>query len=326
MTATHAVRRAHRRTPDPAAEPWTGPKRSYDLVKEFVVALLVVTMVTVALAALFSSPDDKQVTLGQWAKATPNDFVATAAAELDGTSGSATYGAPYTHDKSAAQKVGPLTPQNWPGVTIPIDSAQDFVVRPLQGAAVTTELQAALQTWTTTAADQQQTWASAYDDALAKAPDNDPAKVTPGNYGPVPVMLNQLLRLAQSGGLDGALLAQGRFYQTDYTKPLLFIADGSYLESLARDQHLGGDQWGMMNETGNYPGQAWLWLYTFWYQVKPFSTSGNADALVWSVMGLLTLIFVLVPFIPGVRSLPKLIPVHRLIWRRYYRDTEAPRI
>jgi hypothetical protein len=326
MTATHAVRRAHRRTPDPAAEPWTGPKRSYDLVKEFVVALLVVTMVTVALAALFSSPDDKQVTLGQWAKATPNDFVATAAAELDGTSGSATYGAPYTHDKSAAQKVGPLTPQNWPGVTIPIDSAQDFVVRPLQGAAVTTELQAALQTWTTTAADQQQTWASAYDDALAKAPDNDPAKVTPGNYGPVPVMLNQLLRLAQSGGLDGALLAQGRFYQTDYTKPLLFIADGSYLESLARDQHLGGDQWGMMNETGNYPGQAWLWLYTFWYQVKPFSTSGNADALVWSVMGLLTLIFVLVPFIPGVRSLPKLIPVHRLIWRHYYRDTEAPRI
>ena len=29
----------------------------------------------------------------------------------------------------------------------------------------------------------------------------------------------------------------------------------------------------MMNETGNYPGQAWLWLYTFWYQVPPFSTS-----------------------------------------------------
>ena len=31
----------------------------------------------------------------------------------------------------------------------------------------------------------------------------------------------------------------------------------------------------MMNETGNYPGQAWLWLYTFWYQIPPFSSSGN---------------------------------------------------
>ena len=141
-----------------------------------------------------------------------------------------------------------------------------------------------------------------------KAPDSDPAKVAAGDYGPVPVMLTQLLALAQSGGLDGALLAQGRFYQTDYTKPLLFLADGTYLEDLARAQHLGGDQWGMMNETGNYPGQAWLWLYTFWYQVKPFSTSGNADALVWALMMLLTLAFVLVPFIPGVRSDPEAHP------------------
>jgi hypothetical protein len=77
----------------------------------------------------------------------------------------------------------------------------------------------------------------------------------------------------------------------------------------------------MMNETGNYPGQAWLWLYTFWYQVKPLSTSGNADALVWGLMMVLTrALFVLVPFIPGVRSIPRLIPVYRLIWRDYYRS------
>jgi hypothetical protein len=316
---------AHRRAPDHDADPWAGPKRSYDLVKEFTVALLIVTLLTVILAALFSSPDEKQVTLGQWAKAAPNDFVATAATELDGTSGSATYGAPYTHDASAAQKVGPISPQNWPGVTFPIDSARDFVVRPLEGAAAAGVLTTALSTWTAAGSDQQQKWATAYDEALSKALDNDPAKVAAGEYGPVPVMLSQLLSLAQSGGLDGALLAQGRFYQTDYTKPLLFIADGTYLEGLARDQHLGGDQWGMMNETGNYPGQAWLWLYTFWYQVKPFSTSGNADALVWSLMALLTAIFVFVPFIPGLRSIPKLIPVYRLIWRRYYRDLEHPR-
>jgi hypothetical protein len=308
--------------PDFDRDPWVGEKRPYDLVKEFVVAMIVVTMLTIILAALFSSPDDKEVTLGQWANAAPNDFVATAATELDGTSGSATYGAPYTHDKSAAQKIGPLAPQNWPGVTIPIDTARDFVLQPLQGGGGTPDLQNALTLWTAAAADKQQSWASAYDDALAKTTDNNPAQVPAGDYGPVPVLLNHLLGLARSGGLDGALLAQGRFYQTDYTKPLLFIADGSYLEGLARDQHLGGDQWGMMNETGNYPGQAWLWLYTFWYQVKPFSTSGNADALVWSLMALLTAIFVFVPFIPGLRSVPKIIPIYRLIWRDYYRHHE----
>ncbi|MDX6227464.1 MAG: hypothetical protein QOI76_854 [Frankiales bacterium] len=315
----------HRRhTAEPETAHWTGPMRRYDLVKEFVIAFVVVSLLTAVLAGVFSSPDDKQITLGQWANASPGDFLATAATELDGTSGSATYGAPYTRDRTAAQKVGPISPQNWPGVTIPIDSAQDFVLRPLQGASSgVPALQSALSTWSAADATQEQAWASAYDDALTKAPDGDPAKVAPGSYGPVPVMLADLLALSRSGGLDGALLAQGHFYQTDYTKPLLFLSDGTYLEDQSRLQHLGGDQWGMMNETGNYPGQAWLWLYTFWYQVKPFSTSGNADALVWSLMMLLTLVFVFVPFIPGLRSVPKLTRVYRLIWRNHYRDAAS---
>ena len=32
--------------------------------------------------------------------------------------------------------------------------------------------------------------------------------------------------------------------------------------------HLTGEQWGVMNETGSYPGQPWLWLYTLWYQTR----------------------------------------------------------
>ena len=68
----------------------------------------------------------------------------------------------------------------------------------------------------------------------------------------------------------------------------------------------------MMNETGNYPGQAWLWLYTMWYQISPFKSSGNADALVWGTMMLLSLGLVLVPIIPGLRSIP-----------RWYRSTSS---
>ncbi len=74
----------------------------------------------------------------------------------------------------------------------------------------------------------------------------------------------------------------------------------------------------MMNETGAYPGQVWLWLYTFWYQIKPFSTSDNADVLVMGVMTVMSLAFVLIPFIPGVRSVPRWIPIYKLIWRNHY--------
>ena len=63
--------------------------------------------------------------------------------------------------------------------------------------------------------------------------------------------MQSLLAMAQSGGLDGALLATGQFYQTDYTKPLLFLSGGSYFEDQAAARHLPGEQWGMMNETGS---------------------------------------------------------------------------
>jgi len=130
--------------------------------------------------------------------------------------------------------------------------------------------------------------------------------------------MNALLSFAQSGALDGALLTNKQFFQTNYTKPLMFLADGGLLDSRAQADHLLGNQWGMMNETGSYPGQVWLWLYTFWYQIKPFSTSANADVLVMAVMGALSLAFVLIPFLPGINGLPRRIPIYRLIWRDHY--------
>ena len=51
----------------------------------------------------------------------------------------------------------------------------------------------------------------------------------------------------------------------------------------------------MMNETGNYPGQPWMWLYTFWCHVKPFSTPANA--LVRALMMALTVALMFLPLI-----------------------------
>jgi hypothetical protein len=288
--------------------------RRYDLVKEFVIAVAVVSLLTVGLAAVFSSPDEKAITMAGWAKAAPHDVVATAASELAGTSGSAGYGPPYNHNGSGQSLLG-LPLQRWGGVRIPVDSA-DLVLGPLRGIASDPRVGAALATWSAASAAQQTAWASAYGDALGKAPDGDPARVAAGPYGPVPALTSAFLALASSGGLEGTLTASGNFYGVDATRSLLLLSDGAYLQDTARARNLGGDQWGMMNESGNYPGQPWMWLYTFWYQVKPFSTSTNADALVWGLMALLTLLLMFLPFVPGLRSIPRWIPVHRLIWRR----------
>ena len=305
------TRRSSRRDQTPDAHLF--PTRPYDLVREFVIALVVISVLTVLLAAVFSSPDRKAITLKAWAQAAPADVVATATAELAGTSTTASYGPPY-NNAAEGQKIGPVASQKLGGVRVPIDAANDFVITPLRSVTGDAALTSALQTWQGGTAAQRSAWANAYADALAKAPDGDPAKVARGSYGPVPVLAAGLLKLADGGGLEALLT--GKFYPSNQTKPLLLLADGAYLEDQARADHLGGDQWGMMNETANYPGQPWMWLYTFWYQIKPFSTSDNADSLVWGLMALLTLALVLVPFIPGLRSLPRHLGVHRLIWRR----------
>jgi hypothetical protein len=283
-------------------------------------------VLTVALATLLSSPDEKAITLQKWAAAAPADFVATASAELDGSSGTASYGAPYVNIPDAGQSIGPLHLQRWAGVRVPVDAAQSFVIAPLRIAGTTNPVvKSALGTWGAASAAQQQTWAAAYTEALGKAPDGDPAKAGAGDFGPVPELTAALLAQARSGALDGPVGLGGSFFQTDYTKSVLFLADGTYLEDRAVAEHLGGDQSGMMNETGAYPGQEWLWLYTFWYQIKPFSSEANswganADAIIFGIMVLLSLGLMLLPFIPGLRAVPVKIPVHRYIWRDWYRD------
>jgi hypothetical protein len=309
---------------DHAAPAWNGPTRPYDLVKEVVIAVVVVSLFVLALAAVFSSPDEPGVTIQRWARADPSDFVTTSTTELDGMSASASYGPPYNHS-APGQKIGPLGLQKLAGVRLPVDAAKDFVIGPLRTVTGDPSLTAALTRYTQAPVAQQQGWASNYDQAIQNAPAQDPANVHAGDYGPVPRMMARLLQLAQSGALDSQLVSPGSgFYQSDYTRPLLFLSDSGYLANLADKQHLSGKQWGMTNETGSYPGQAWLWLYTFWYQISPFTHSGNADALIWGIMIVLSLALVLVPFIPGVRSIPKHVPIYRMIWRDYYRQVHSP--
>jgi len=308
--------------PDVDAAPWKGGYSPYDIVKEATIALVIVALLTVILATLFGSPDEPAITIKTWSNAAPVDFAVTALSELNGTSGVAQYGAPY-NTASKGQALGPLTLAKWVGPRIPVNTVTDFVIDPLKALPDQPLLTQGLKKWKNASHATRQSWVTNYTKASNKMTfTNGAIVVNATNAGPVPLFIDDLTQMAQSGALDQALVTQAGFYTTDYTLPLLFLADGSYLANQAARQHLTGDQWGMMNETGNYPGQAWLWLYTFWYQVAPFNSSGNGDVLVWGLMMALSAGLLLTPFIPGLRSIPRKTRVYRLIWREHYQSVE----
>jgi hypothetical protein len=308
--------------PDRDVRPWKGGYSPYDIAKELTICFVVVLLLVLGLSVVFSSPDDKAITVQKWSNASQVDFVQTAITELNGTSASAQYGPPYNNVSGVSQKIGPISLESFAGVRIPVNPPQDFVLGPLSTVTGVPALTAALDEFKAATPEQQTAWEDAYVKAVANATQVGNTLVVPvGPYGPVGVMMRQLALMGRSGALDTSLINQDHFYGTDYTKSLLFVADGQYFANVGAANHLSGDQWGMMNEAGNFPGQPWLWLYTFWYQVPPFTTawSANADVLIWALMMVLTLILILVPFIPGLRSIPRWSRIYRLIWRDYYK-------
>ncbi len=329
--------------PKDDTQPWKGRYAPYDLVKELCIAVAVITALAVLLTVLLSSPDDRPSTIGQWSHELPGDFATTAAKELAQTSDIAEYGPPYNHSSGSVQHFLFLHPQRWLGVSHPIDTADDYVIKPLETIPNDAALQSALAEYKAASEKQQKEWSGAYAKPLEEYATAIEEKKTPpstvsvdqstgtvtvkvSGAGPVPTMMASLQSLAQSGGLEGGLVSSSQFFQTDYTKPLLFMADGGLLAERAEAQHLLGDQWGLMNETGSYPGQPWLWLYALWYQVEPMKSSPNADIQVLLIMGLLSLAFICIPFIPVVNRIPRWIPIYRLIWREHYRASPGPPI
>jgi hypothetical protein len=305
------------------------PMVPYDLIKEGLIALVLVLLLVCGMAAWLSSPDEPPLTAQTVATTEPIIFLQTALGELNGTDSINTYGPPYNNGDGSVQSLGPISPQRWLGVHIPINTPQDDVIGPLQMVArEDPRVATALQTFQQASPATQAAWETAFGTALAKARVSGHGVLLPaGAYGPVAPMMTALLNLGRAGLLEAAIDHSTRIYSTNNTLSLLFL-QASALPALAAKDHLVGTQWGMMNETGNYPGQAWLWLYTFWYQVPAYANSPSADLLVILTMGVLTLALILLPWIPGLNALPRLLGVYRLIWRDYYRSavphTQAP--
>ena len=143
-------------------KPWTGGYYPYDLVKELCIAVGVIGLLAVLLTVLFSSPDDKPSTIGQWSHELPADFATTAAKELAGTSDTAEYGPPYNHESGSVQHFLFLHPQRWLGVSHPINTADDYVIKPLETIPGDPALHSALAQYKAAPEKQKKEWSEAY--------------------------------------------------------------------------------------------------------------------------------------------------------------------
>ena len=155
--------------PDRDVKEWKGAYVPYDIVKEAFVAFLAVAVLIVLLAVVFSSPDEPAITLKTWSVVDPVDFAQTAITELDGTSGTASYGPPYNSTPAASQHIGFFEPEQWFGIHQPIDTARDFVIGPLRTLPNQPLTMAAITLYTHSSVTQRGTWTIAYEKAVAHA-------------------------------------------------------------------------------------------------------------------------------------------------------------
>ena len=304
------------------------PQKDFDMVREGVISLVIAGVLIVGVAAIWKAPFRPAVTNQEIANAQPVLVEQTALGDLDGTGSIATYGPPYNNGfhgqaPQSVQSIWGFHPETWWGTPYAVNTAKDDVITPLTMLATASgngELQGALQKYQGSSFAQQQKWATNYANALNKAKVIHGKVVVPaGDYGPVATMMNDELSFAKSGLLSGALDREsnpGTIYRYNIQNDLLFL-QGTALHNVAGKIDMLGEQWGINHDEQAYPGPWWLTPYTFLYQIPPWSTAG--DEMAAYSIGLLFMLLVLLPWIPGLNKLPRFLPMHRLIWRDWYK-------
>jgi hypothetical protein len=357
--ATHTKPRTTPRAKRHPLGTWTGAERRYDLIAEGTIAVVFVAVLCIVASILWaspnggltypkgpSSPPGQAFSAKYWDTSDPSDLAQTAVQELLGASGTATYGPPFNTTTGASQEFLGIKPAEIAhsifGLTLPVNTANDFVLAPVSQLAApgNPAVASAVSRYKAAGGDlspgvpgsqvpsaQQATWLNNYAKALA----GSGAKVTPtsvtvppGNYGPVPAIIKAELAIAHNGSLDGYFQGSQQQLSTDTTGGTMFFSDGTLWGNIAEAQGVGGDQWGVMNELWNFPGQVWLWLYAGMYQVPALASAGG-DNLDLDV-GLLMILFgfllpMFAPWIPGINRIPRWIPLYKIIYRPYYHST-----
>ncbi len=285
----------------------------YPVIAAAVFALIVL------LAAVLGSPDWPRDQISTVASQDPGGAVLAFTQELDGTASS------------------------W-GNTSEVGQAPDqlFVIGPVRAFAplLGSAAAAAVTRYEDATPAQRRSWSSAYGAALmtitpATTGDMGAMATTPspdyrrlgslaGAFGPVPALTQASLRLAQGGYLDMYLVGQMPGHSEHLAT--IWLYDEPQMLNTAISQGLTDDQWGMVKERGFPVGPWYLILPAVVHVVLPGGETGLGFTL-WNVA--LALAFLLgVPLLPGLRSLPQRLRLHRLIYRyplpgRRYGDVPA---
>jgi hypothetical protein len=335
---------------------WRGPERTYDLLVEGTIAVIFVAILCVVLAILLGSPNGgltypggpksppgQAFSVKYWDQSQPSDLAQTVVNELLAATTSAGYGPPFNNTSGASQQFLGIKPAQIAsdifGLTQPINTANDFVLAPVSQlmSPVNPAVAAAISQYKAAGGDlsagasadkvasaQQQTWLNNYLKAISASSAHITAtsiSVPAGDYGPVPVIVQAELVLASTGGLDGYFQGSQQQLSTNTSNGTLFFSDGTLWENIATAQGVAGDQWGVMNELWNFPGQVWLWLYAGMYQIPWLSPSSNSNldldvGLLMILLGFLLPMFA--PWIPLINRIPNWIPAYKIIYSRYY--------
>ena len=301
---------------DMVAEYRTVPE---DFVKHLMGTLGIVTVVVLLASIFFGVPERPPLTIRSYSRQHPVTFEQMTLRALDGQGAIASYGPPYNHGSSGLQ----TSMQAAVGVIHPVNAATDFVLKPLTMAAqINPGFKTTLARFQNASSAQRARWEQAYAVALNKGTySSGVVHTAPGNYGPMPALLNDVLNLGKSGLMSGALIRNSavvtRFNNQNY---LLFL-QGTPLHQVAGPLALKGKQWGIIHPVvRGYPGAWWMTIPTWIYQWPFVANNGAADALALSIGFGVWLILALVPWIPGLNRLPRYLGVHRLIWKEFYRD------
>jgi hypothetical protein len=292
----------------PASEPGAGGLVTQHVRHGYWKYPIIAVALAIALGLLgvfAGSPNSPRAAIAATARQDPGGAALAFTQELAGTSASA-----------ANQDEFGLGPPGEVFVTGPLTS-----FAPLLGGGVA----ATLARYRAAPASQQAAWAESYLKALdtitpasmeggmetAMSPDYAKIGTLHGNFGPVPALVQADVQLAQGGHLEQYLEAR----EPGHTLHLvtIWLYDHPKMLNDAVANGLTDDQWGMVKERDYSVGPWYLILPAIIHVEFPNGVTGTGFVL-WNLLFALIFIFAL-PLVPGVRSLPQKLRLHRLIVR-----------
>ena len=311
------VTQAAAATPPAAAEPGA-PGLVTQHVRhaywKYPIIALALAIVLGILGVFAGSPNSPRATIAKTSQQDPGGAALAFTEELAGMSASA-----------ANEKEFGLGPPGEVFVTGPLRS-----FAPLLGGNVS----AALSQYQSAPASQQAAWAGNYLTALGKitpssmeggmetamSPDYSKIGTLRGDFGPVPTLVRTDVQLAQGGHLEQYL--EGRDPGHTLHLVTIWLYDHPKMLNDAVANGLTDDQWGMVKERDYNVGPWYLIIPAIIHVKFPQGVTGTGFVL-WNLAVALIFIFVL-PLVPGIRSLPRLLRLSRLIARYPTRGEKIP--